>query len=300
MKKITIFTPTYNRAYCLPKLYKSLLKQNLNLFEWIIIDDGSTDNTKSIVDEWKKENKIHIGYYYQNNSGKMSAHDWAVKLAKYDLFMCVDSDDFLLPNTLHELLAEWEKCKDDAEIAGIIAYRRVIDKNGYSMKNQGIPLEIKTCKVFDVMMNKWVAETTSLYRTNVLRQYPFPVIEGEKFISEIYIYNKIDDAYKMHVFRKEIQECRYLNDGYTKNIHKIIANNPKGYILYYKDLYLRTKNKRKKLKCLIQLIACNIISHQKTIKSLHEIEKSYFFIFLLPIGYIYKYIKLDPFLKQKK
>ena len=298
MEKITIFTPTYNRAYSLPKLYNSLLKQDSSLFEWLIIDDGSTDNTKDIINKWILEQKIVIRYCYQENAGKMVAHNKAVEFAENDLFMCVDSDDFLLPNAINILLTEWNKCRDNKDIAGIVAYRRIINEDGEFIEHQNIPIEIKISRLRDLIQKKHINESSLMYRTSILKEYPFPIMDGEKFISEQLIYNKIDDRYQMHVCHHDIQACMYQEDGYTRNIHKIIAQNPKGFILYYEDLYLRSNNKKLKIKYLIQIIACCLIAKRNVLKELQKFGKTFCFLPLIPLGYLYKYKKLNKYLPK--
>lgn len=108
MKYLTIFTPTYNRSNLLLHLYKSLCEQINKDFLWLIIDDGSKDNTKELVDTWKKENKIKIQYIYQKNSGKHVAHNKAVELCNTELFVCVDSDDILTNNAVEIIINYWE------------------------------------------------------------------------------------------------------------------------------------------------------------------------------------------------
>lgn len=113
MKKgITVFTPTFNREGYLTKLYNSLLNQKFNNFEWVIVDDGSTDGTKLIVGEFIKENKININYIYQKNEGKHIAFNNGVKNAQYELFMCIDSDDYLINDILGEIYNQWIGIKD--------------------------------------------------------------------------------------------------------------------------------------------------------------------------------------------
>lgn len=95
MKKITVFTPTYNRAYTLSKCYKSLKQQTCKDFVWLIIDDGSTDNTQELVEEWITENEIEIQYHYQKNQGMHGAHNTAYELIETELNVCIDSDDYM-------------------------------------------------------------------------------------------------------------------------------------------------------------------------------------------------------------
>ena len=126
MKRLTIFTPTYNRAYILPQLYDSLCEQTCQDFEWLIVDDGSTDNTWELIEKWMHEERVEIRYFFQENSGKMMAHNKAVQDSKSELFMWVDSDDYLCSaQVVGEVISYWDchnkESKDD--ICGIIAYK---------------------------------------------------------------------------------------------------------------------------------------------------------------------------------
>ena len=107
---ITIFTPTYNRAHRLPVLYQSLCKQTSREFEWVVVDDGSTDDTKSLINGWIKEGKINIRYFWQENAGKAQAHNLGVEMAEKNLFTCVDSDDLLVTNAVERISKVWNEC----------------------------------------------------------------------------------------------------------------------------------------------------------------------------------------------
>ncbi len=121
---ITIFTPTYNRGFCLPVLYKSLQKQETYNFEWLVIDDGSTDNTKDLFTAWQKENnKFKITYLYQENGGKHRAINRGVQLAKGELFFIVDSDDYISKNATKRMAEMYSEIKDNQHFAGISAMR---------------------------------------------------------------------------------------------------------------------------------------------------------------------------------
>ena len=126
-KKITVFTPTFNRAYKLDDLYESLLKQTEQNFIWLIVDDGSTDNTEEKVKGWIKKGEMEILYYFQENAGKMQAHNKAVLECRTELFLCVDSDDYLVEDAIEKILKKWLK-RDRNNMAGIIAYKG--DKKG--------------------------------------------------------------------------------------------------------------------------------------------------------------------------
>ena len=120
-KKVTVFTPAYNRGYTLNKLYESLLRQTDNRFCWLIVDDGSTDETEELVSTWMEENRIKIEYYKQANQGKPTAHNKGVELTKTELFTCVDSDDYLTDDAIAEIIDAWEKIPSDC--IGILGYR---------------------------------------------------------------------------------------------------------------------------------------------------------------------------------
>ena len=137
---LTVFTPTYNRAYILPRLYESLLKQTDKNFEWVIVNDGSTDNTKKIIEEWIEKDKIVIRYYEQENQGKPVAHNKGVEKAKGEIFTCVDSDDFLVDNAVEIINSKWDECKSNNMCIGIVG--TCIGLDGKPV-GTGMPLNIK-------------------------------------------------------------------------------------------------------------------------------------------------------------
>lgn len=230
--KLTIFTPTYNRAYILPRLYTSLLSQtNLN-FEWLIVDDGSTDNTRELITDWIKENKIKIRYFYQKNSGKMKAHNKGVDEATTELFFCVDSDDWLVNDAVNNILYEWASISDDDKkiLSGIVAYK---GKNINESVGNLFPYGVKIDTLSGLYNKGLTGDTSLIFKTEILRKFKFPIIKDEKFITEAYVYDKIDREYKMWVLPKILTICEYREDGLTKNILKTTFNNPCGYVAYF-------------------------------------------------------------------
>jgi glycosyltransferase involved in cell wall biosynthesis len=252
---ITIFTPTYNRAHTLPKLYDSLCKQTCKAFEWIIVDDGSIDNTYELVTHWQDEKKVKILYERQCNGGKMRAHNRGVQLANGNLFLCVDSDDYLSENAVELLLKQWDSTQEKCNIAGIIAYKAFKTDGLYKLLAE-FPVDITVASLTDLFNKGFRVDTSIIFRTSVIRQYPFPEIDGEKFITEAYVYDQIDQKYKYYLFAKVIILCEYMNDGYTSNFIKVCRENPKGYALYYnqKVKFCRTGLKSR-LKYLVYYIA---------------------------------------------
>lgn len=225
---ITIFTPTYNRAYILGNLYQSLLKQTKKDFYWLIIDDGSSDNTNYIVEEWITDAKIEIEYFRIENSGKAAAMNFALDIAKGKLFFCVDSDDYLSDDAIEKIL----KCyvNLDSSFIGILAGRKNYRTNEVITK-----FRCKKCfgKLRELYNKKEISGDTALiYKTNLIKKYRFPVIDNEKFIPESYLYDLLDHDGALYILAEYIYMGDYLKDGYTKKIKKIISENPNGYYTY--------------------------------------------------------------------
>lgn len=247
MNKITIFTPTYNREETLPKLYDSIKSQKYKNFEWIIVDDGSIDNTQKIIKQWINENKVEIKYFYQKNSGKHIAINKGVNEATGNLFFIVDSDDYLTPNALN-IINNWEKTinKNNKYYAGISGLK--IHENGKIIGTTFKNEEYVDATSLERRKYKILGDKAEIFYTNILKKYKFPKIEGENFISEAYIWNKIaTNGYKIRWFNEPLVICEYRADGLSKNKGKISEKNPKGQLLYLKELIKYEKNYIRKI-----------------------------------------------------
>ena len=278
---ITIFTPTYNRGYILKRLYNSLKKQSNKNFEWIIVDDGSTDNTTEIVDNWMKENIINIKYYKQENQGKMIAHNLGVEKAKGELFVCVDSDDWLNKDAVSIVLDYWHKNNQNG-IIGIVCPR--VDKNNNFIGRFPTKKLIKSTLIDLYGKYGLKGDTMLIYKTSIIKKYSFPKIEDEKFIPETYLYDKLDQEGELLLLNEKLYNVEYLQDGYSKNIKKIIKKNPKGYCLYAKNRIVLAKTVKQKYKAAAQYILCNWIDNKK-VKIRDEKNKIIIF-FAIPAAYI--------------
>lgn len=228
---ITVFTPTYNRAYIIDILYRSLLAQTNTEFEWIIVDDGSTDNTEEYFQQIKQnKNPFPIIYIKQSNGGKHRAINRGVHLAHGELFFIVDSDDYLTPNAI-EKLYRWRDSLDYKLPWAGISGARGYGENQYigSVCDQKDYVDAKNTE-----RDKYglVGDKAEAYFTEVLKKYPFPEIEGENFITEEVVWNAIaKDGYYLRWFKDIIYICNYLEDGLTKNNTKYVRN-PKGVLLW--------------------------------------------------------------------
>lgn len=234
---LTIFTPTYNRAYVLPRLYDSLCRQTNENFVWLIVDDGSADDTEKLVTGWIKENKIKIKYLKQENMGKHIAHNKGVENTETELFVCVDSDDWLATETVENITGIWNNI-DKKKYVGILAYKGSNDGKAITE----CPSEIEHSTLQDAYRKYGMTGDTMLvFKTAVIEKYSFPFFKGEKFVPESYLYDLIDCDGELYFVHKVLYFSEYLEDGYTNNMRKTIKEAPQGYIAYINQ---RIKNEQ--------------------------------------------------------
>ena len=230
---LTIITPTYNRAKLLPNLYKSLLQQEKNFFIWMIVDDGSTDNTKEVVKTFQEENKFPIKYIHKENGGKHTALNVGIRQIDTELTMIVDSDDTLLPNAVFEIDKYYRKYKDIKRIATWAFLRCYSDGKPIIELDQEEFVEnyIK----YRIRENR-PGDMAEVFRTNVLKDFPFPVFPDEKFISEDVVWIEIGKHYDSVFINKAIYQCEYLEGGLTANDKPMKFASPRGSMLRGKQL----------------------------------------------------------------
>ena len=233
---VTVFTPTYNRGYILPALYKSLKQQTCSLFEWIVVDDGSTDNTEEIVLQWKQEEDIFsIIYVKTNNGGKHRAINRGTQLAKGKLFFIVDSDDYLADNAIERLIYWENTITDKSAFAGVCCNRICFDGTlmGKTFSGQSIDCYYHKRKKYGIEGDKAEA-----YYTSLLRQYPFPTFENETFLNEGVVWNRISKAgYALRYFNEGLYFAEYREDGLTHHIREKMRENIQGTLLALKESF---------------------------------------------------------------
>ena len=284
---ITIFTPTFNRGYILNKCYDSLKEQTYKEFIWVIVDDGSIDNTENLVNEWVNEGVINIRYYKKLNGGKSSAHNLGVLKADTELFVCVDSDDFITSNAIEEIISFWERERNN-RYSGIVALKG--HEENKPLKSH-IPANLKKSTLFD-LYNKYgfKGDTMLIYRTEILKKHLFPDIKGEKFVPDAFIYDQIDCSYDLLMLNKVLYICEYLQDGYTRNFKKIIVENPKGYSLFYQQRMKISPTFYLKFRSATLYVLGNILA--KNIKFIHNSSHKLITLMAIPAAilvYIFKY-----------
>lgn len=249
---ITVFTPTFNRAYTLPKLYESLKKQTNTRFQWLIIDDGSKDDTEELIQNYIKENKIEIIYKKISNGGKMRAINKGVEISQKDLFFIVDSDDYLDSNAIEKIINAYKNLPK--EFAGMVFRKKNIElEKDLTM----FPKAIIDSTPIEIFYNKKIlGDKAEVFKTSILREkkFVFPEIKGEKFIPEGLIWNRIGKKYNLRYINEIIYYFQYIPDGYTKNFNRLIKENPQGFKLYYKEMLTYPIPLYNKVKFLLRYI----------------------------------------------
>ena len=231
---ITVFTPTYNRAHLLPRLYVSLCKQTFKDFEWLIVDDGSTDGTETVVEDFRKQGKIDIRYIKKTNEGKHIATNLGVWKAKGELFFIADSDDLLLHDSLQNVEAEYERIRFDNSFGGVCGLDGTFDGR---IIGSGLPKDIVETSSLDIRMRyNVIGDMKEVFKTRVLYDFHFPEIEGETFCPEVLIWNRIAKEYKLRFFNKIIYLAEYQDDGISAGIVKARMQSPIASMMTYAEM----------------------------------------------------------------
>ena len=254
MAKITVFTPTYNRRYIIENLYRSLQIQSFNDFEWLVVDDGSSDNTEELFEIWSKENNnFEIRYYKKENGGKHRAINYGLDKAKGKLFFTVDSDDYLTDDALEKINA-WEKSLDKSKkFAGIVAnrgYEKNKTINNY-FEEDYLDLDLMQMYTYSENGKRVLSgERALIFYTDIHRLYKYPEFKGEKFMTEAVVWNRMaHDGYLVRYYNDIIWIFEYLDDGLTKAGNKLFLDNPRGYTLWLKEKNVfQNKSKKEMLK----------------------------------------------------
>ena len=233
MTTLTIFTPTYNRAHTLGRTYQSLLRQDCKDFIWLIIDDGSVDDTSELVAGWmKEENGFDIQYIYKENGGMHTAHNVAYENIDTELNMCIDSDDCLSDGAVRKIIEKWQQV-DHEKYAGIIA----LDADMTTRKIIGtcLPKDKTETTLCDFYAKGGKGDKKQIYRTDVINSVPpYPVFEGEKYVGLVYKYRLIDQIKPLVILNEIVCLVDYQADGSSGTMFKQYLDNPKGFAFWRK------------------------------------------------------------------
>lgn len=283
---LTVFTPTFNRSQTLSRTYESLKRQDCKDFIWLIIDDGSSDNTRELVESWAGEEKSFIiRYIYKQNGGMHSAHNVAYRNIDTLLNICIDSDDELSEGAVKKILDKWNEIKD-RNYAGIIALD--VDMNTGKVIGKGFPKDMEETTVSGYYEAGGKGDKKLIYRTDVVNKYPeYPEYEGEKYFSLAYKYLLIDQDYKMAVLNEPVCNVEYQPDGSSNTMFRQYLNNPKGWTFWRIVRMKYDKSfKRRTIDCIHYCSSAKMAGIKTYIK-----DSPYPLLTILctPAGYILKY-----------
>lgn len=281
---ITVFTPTYNRAHTIVRTFESLQAQTDKDFEWIVVDDGSSDNTIELLSQLKQKADFPVNIRRQENAGKHVAINCGVQMAQGELFFIVDSDDWLKPNAIATIKQLVEKLPTNEKYAGVSGVRVTPEGTlvGTSFSSQYVD-----CTAFDREKYNINGDKAEVYYTSVLREFPFPSFDGENFLTESVVWYRIAHAgYKIRWTNEPFYVCDYQSGGLSATTGKC-SKNFQGYqlttkeMLEYKELPYKERGK--------QLLAYAAITckEKKNIKECaNKIKCPYLLVLILgQIGY---------------
>lgn len=286
--KISVLTPSYNRASLLDRLYNSLVKNSkygIDI-EWLIQDDGSVDDTKKVVERFKKDknsDNLEIKYYFQENQGKMVAINNLLEKVTGDLIVDCDSDDYFIYDAFKKIKEYYEE--HEQEIKSGKYYGLCFLKYDKSGNNMGNDFKNKETTMFDLYFKEGeTGEKAIVFLSNIRKQYKHELEHGEKFVTEARMYHKMDEKYKMICVNKPIMICEYQEDGYTKNIKKQFVENKYGYFEYFKEIMqkdMRDVTFNKRLYAIKHYILFGYLTKsKKALRNIKDFENKLLYILL--------------------
>lgn len=228
MKTLTVFTPTYNRAHLLPRVYASLKNQTCQDFVWMIVDDGSTDETRVLVEKWKQEEEVEIIYLYKENGGMHTGHNTAYAHIQTPFNTCIDSDDYMPPRAVKIIVKEVEAIKENPDFCGIIGLDALEDGSIIGTK---LPEHLDRVKLNELyLLHNVRGDKKMVYKTALMQQVPpYPEFKGEKFVPLDYKCLLLDQQYVLKPVNEVLVIVEYQEDGSTKNMLKQYRRHPRGF-----------------------------------------------------------------------
>lgn len=279
MKLLTIFTPAYNRAHTIDRTYQSLINQTCKDFLWLIVDDGSTDGTKKLVEGWIRENKIPITYIYQENQGMHGAHNTAYKNITTELNTCIDSDDWMPHDAVEKIINVWKEHSHE-KYAGIIGLDQTADGK---LIGTNFPENLKETTLQGFYEAGGQGDKKLVYRTDIIKQYPeYPLFKGERYVGLAYKYMLIDQDWKLITLNEPLVTVEYQLEGSSFSMYRQYWNNPKGFAFFRKTEMICTKSLKRQFIVCAHYVSSSIIS--KNWGFIKESPKKMMTIIATPLG----------------
>lgn len=233
MMKITVFTATYNRGELLKRMWKSLACQRFDEMEWVVVDDGSNDDIRKVVEHLQDESDFEIVYFRQERGGKHRAINIGVEIARGELFLIVDSDDWLAEGALERVWKEWLNIEDKEAFAGVCGVD--VTPEG-EVIGCGLGMDVIDSDSVEIRHKYKVdGDLKEVFRTDVLREFPFPEIDGETFCPEQLVWFRIAQKYQMRFFNDGIYVAEYQDGGLTDRIVKVRRESPVASMMTYSE-----------------------------------------------------------------
>ncbi|UVI31524.1 glycosyltransferase family 2 protein [Paenibacillus spongiae] len=255
---LTVFTPTFNRAYILHQCYESLIRQSCKEFIWLIIDDGSSDNTKELVEGWIAEGLLSIRYHFQENQGMHGAHNTAYELVDTELNVCIDSDDYMSDDAVEKIINFWKQYGTE-KAAGIVGLDASPDGRIIGTRMPGNCKESTLSDLYE--KHKVKGDKKLVYRSELTRQCPpYPIFPGEKYCPLSYKYILIDQQHPLLIMNDVLCIVEYLPDGSSMNIIKQYKNNPRGFTFFRKVAMKYAPTSKKRLRESVHYVASSLMS----------------------------------------
>ena len=284
-KILTIFTPAYNRASTIVRTYESLCRQTCKDFEWLIIDDGSSDNTRELVNGWINENIIPIRYIYQDNQGMHGAHNTAYRNISTELNTCIDSDDWMPDDAVEKIVTFWKEHGSD-EYAGIIGLDQTADGKIIGSR---FPIGLRDTTLQGFYETGGSGDKKLVYRTEIINNYPeYPLFEGERYVGLAYKYMLIDQEWKLLTLNEPLVTVEYQPDGSSYSMYRQYWNNPKGFAFFRKTEMVTTKSLKRKFIVCAHYVSSSIID--RNWKFLSESPKKFMTFLAIPAGVVLYFI----------
>jgi glycosyltransferase involved in cell wall biosynthesis len=247
--RFTVLTATFNRAHTLVATYQSLCAQTLRDFEWVIVDDGSTDGTRDLVFTWKPF--FPIRYSWKPNGGKHTAVNLGVAQATGDFVAIVDSDDRLVPDALERLDCRWREIANSERFSSLVALCCADDGSVYGGKLSRDYVDV--CCLKDALAQVGSADRWGIIRADVLRQFPYPELKNERFVLEGLVWNRILRKYAARFINEPLLIAGYAPDGLGRQ-GDLRFSSPKGAVLYHTELAFSDLPAAARFKSLINVV----------------------------------------------
>lgn len=290
MKSLTVITATYNRAYCLHQVYESLLRQDCTDFVWLVIDDGSSDETRDLVHRWAIDKRVEIEYIYQPNGGMHVARNTAYANTRTPLSVVIDSDDWMADGAVERIIDFWRENQRD-DVAGMISHN--VDPNGILIGSE-MPLGVSSCTIADFFgRHGGRGDKKFIYRSDLIRLNPYPVFPGEKYFPASYKFRLLDQRFKMLLMDSVtcVVDNNASSQGRSRYLHYQSCS--RGFAFYRNEMLRIDKNPRRNLRTAIHYVAESRFAGEKNY--IKNASRKGYVIVALPAG-----VALQHYLKTTK